>query len=45
MFYLDRFVVMQTKRIRAGQLGIVLPADSPLRIAEGIMARAARAIE
>jgi alkanesulfonate monooxygenase SsuD/methylene tetrahydromethanopterin reductase-like flavin-dependent oxidoreductase (luciferase family) len=27
---------MQTKRIRVGQLGIVLPASSPLRVAEDI---------
>jgi alkanesulfonate monooxygenase SsuD/methylene tetrahydromethanopterin reductase-like flavin-dependent oxidoreductase (luciferase family) len=33
---LDLFVGMQTKRIRVGQLGIVLPADNPLRIAEDI---------
>ena len=28
---LDTFVAMQTKRIRVGQLGIVLPASSPVR--------------
>jgi alkanesulfonate monooxygenase SsuD/methylene tetrahydromethanopterin reductase-like flavin-dependent oxidoreductase (luciferase family) len=33
---LDLFVGMQTKRIRVGQLGIVLPADNPLRVAEDI---------
>jgi alkanesulfonate monooxygenase SsuD/methylene tetrahydromethanopterin reductase-like flavin-dependent oxidoreductase (luciferase family) len=33
---LDLFVGMQTKRIRVGQLGIVLPADNPIRIAENI---------
>ena len=31
---LDLFIGMQTKRIRVGQLGIVLPADNPIRIAE-----------
>jgi len=33
---LDLFVAMQTKRIRVGQLGIVLPADNPIRVAEDI---------
>ena len=33
---LDLFVAMQTKRIRVGQLGIVLPAHNPLRVAEDI---------
>ncbi|MGH7287866.1 MAG: LLM class flavin-dependent oxidoreductase [Myxococcota bacterium] len=33
---LDLFVAMQTRRLRVGQLGIVLPADNPLRIAEDI---------
>jgi alkanesulfonate monooxygenase SsuD/methylene tetrahydromethanopterin reductase-like flavin-dependent oxidoreductase (luciferase family) len=33
---LDTFVAMQTKRIRVGQLGIGLPASSPLRVAEDI---------
>jgi alkanesulfonate monooxygenase SsuD/methylene tetrahydromethanopterin reductase-like flavin-dependent oxidoreductase (luciferase family) len=33
---LDTFVAMHTKRIRVGQLGIVLPAQSPLRVAEDI---------
>jgi alkanesulfonate monooxygenase SsuD/methylene tetrahydromethanopterin reductase-like flavin-dependent oxidoreductase (luciferase family) len=33
---LDLFVGLQTKRIRVGQLGIVLPASSPLRVAEDI---------
>src|SRR6185369_14847949 len=33
---LDTFVALNTKRIRVGQLGIVLPANSPLRVAEDI---------
>src|SRR5499426_1561629 len=33
---LDLFVGLQTKRIRVGQLGIVLPAENPLRVAEDI---------
>src|SRR5207247_5891741 len=33
---LDLYVAMQTKRIRVGQLGIVLPAHNPLRVAEDI---------
>lgn len=33
---LDTFVAGHTKRIRVGQLGIVLPASSPLRVAEDI---------
>jgi alkanesulfonate monooxygenase SsuD/methylene tetrahydromethanopterin reductase-like flavin-dependent oxidoreductase (luciferase family) len=33
---LDLFVAMQTKRIRVGQLGIVLPAENPIRVAEDI---------
>ncbi len=33
---LDLFVGMQTERIRVGQLGIVLPANNPIRIAEDI---------
>src|SRR5579875_370266 len=33
---LDLFVAMKTKRLRVGQLGLVLPADNPLRIAEDI---------
>jgi alkanesulfonate monooxygenase SsuD/methylene tetrahydromethanopterin reductase-like flavin-dependent oxidoreductase (luciferase family) len=33
---LDLFVAMQTKRIRVGQLGIVLPANNPMRVAEDI---------
>ncbi len=33
---LDLFVAMQTKRIKVGQLGIVLPAASPLRVAEDV---------
>src|SRR5947207_2861207 len=32
----DLFVGMQTKRIRVGQLGIVLPAENPIRVAENI---------
>jgi alkanesulfonate monooxygenase SsuD/methylene tetrahydromethanopterin reductase-like flavin-dependent oxidoreductase (luciferase family) len=33
---LDLFVAMQTTRIRVGQLGIVLPANNPIRVAEDI---------
>jgi alkanesulfonate monooxygenase SsuD/methylene tetrahydromethanopterin reductase-like flavin-dependent oxidoreductase (luciferase family) len=33
---LDLFAAMQTTRIRVGQLGVVLPASSPLRVAEDI---------
>jgi alkanesulfonate monooxygenase SsuD/methylene tetrahydromethanopterin reductase-like flavin-dependent oxidoreductase (luciferase family) len=33
---LDLYVAMQTRRLRVGQLGIVLPAASPLRVAEDI---------
>ncbi|MGI8925820.1 MAG: LLM class flavin-dependent oxidoreductase [Tepidiformaceae bacterium] len=33
---LDAYVAAATKRIRVGQLGIVLPASSPLRVAEDI---------
>ena len=33
---LDLFVGLQTKRIRVGQLGIVLPAQNPIRVAEDI---------
>lgn len=33
---LDRFVGMRTQRIRVGQLGIVLPAHNPIRVAEDI---------
>src|SRR5437764_15377308 len=33
---LDLFVGMQTRRLRVGQLGIVLPAENPLRVAENI---------
>jgi alkanesulfonate monooxygenase SsuD/methylene tetrahydromethanopterin reductase-like flavin-dependent oxidoreductase (luciferase family) len=33
---LDLFVAMQTQRIRVGQLGIVLPAQNPIRVAEDI---------
>ena len=33
---LDLFVAMQTRRLRVGQLGIVLPASNPIRVAEDI---------
>ncbi len=33
---LDLFIGLQTKRLRVGQLGIVLPANNPLRVAEDI---------
>jgi alkanesulfonate monooxygenase SsuD/methylene tetrahydromethanopterin reductase-like flavin-dependent oxidoreductase (luciferase family) len=33
---LDLFVGLQTRRIRVGQLGIVLPAQNPIRVAEDI---------
>lgn len=33
---LDLFVGLQTRSIRVGQLGIVLPASSPLRVAEDV---------
>jgi alkanesulfonate monooxygenase SsuD/methylene tetrahydromethanopterin reductase-like flavin-dependent oxidoreductase (luciferase family) len=33
---LDLFVGLQTKRLCVGQLGIVLPADNPIRVAEDI---------
>jgi len=33
---LDLFVALNTKRIRVGQLGIVLPSHNPLRVAEDI---------
>ena len=33
---LDLYVAMQTQRLRVGQLGIVLPAQNPLRVAEDI---------
>jgi len=33
---LDLYVAMQTKRLRVGQLGIVLPAQNPIRVAEDI---------
>ncbi len=33
---LDLFIGMQTKNIRVGQLGIVLPARNPIRVAEDI---------
>ncbi|MGA2409444.1 MAG: LLM class flavin-dependent oxidoreductase [Candidatus Binataceae bacterium] len=33
---LDLFIGMQTKRQRVGQLGVVLPANNPIRVAEDI---------
>jgi alkanesulfonate monooxygenase SsuD/methylene tetrahydromethanopterin reductase-like flavin-dependent oxidoreductase (luciferase family) len=33
---LDLYIAMQTKRLRVGQLGIVLPAANPIRVAEDI---------
>jgi alkanesulfonate monooxygenase SsuD/methylene tetrahydromethanopterin reductase-like flavin-dependent oxidoreductase (luciferase family) len=33
---LDLYIGLQTKRIRVGQLGIVLPANNPIRVAEDI---------
>jgi alkanesulfonate monooxygenase SsuD/methylene tetrahydromethanopterin reductase-like flavin-dependent oxidoreductase (luciferase family) len=33
---LDLFVGMQTTQLRVGQLGIVLPAENPIRVAENI---------
>src|SRR5207248_530572 len=33
---IDLYFAMQTKRIRVGQLGIVLPAANPIRVAEDI---------
>ncbi len=33
---LDLYIAMQTKQIRVGQLGIVLPAANPIRVAEDI---------
>jgi len=33
---LDMFLGMQTKRLRVGQLGLVLPCHNPLRIAEDV---------
>lgn len=33
---LDLYIAMQTKNIRVGQLGIVLPAQNPIRVAEDI---------
>src|ERR1700730_3023988 len=33
---LDLYIAMQTKRLRVGQLGIVLPSRNPLRVAEDI---------
>jgi hypothetical protein len=36
---LDLFVGMQTKRIKVGQLGVVLPAASPLRVGRTCLRR------
>ena len=33
---LDLYIAMQTKRLRVGQLGIVLPTHNPIRVAEDI---------
>jgi len=33
---LDLYIAMQTRRLRVGQLGIVLPANNPIRVAEDI---------
>jgi Luciferase-like monooxygenase len=33
---LDLYIAMQTKRLRVGQLGIVLPTQNPIRVAEDI---------
>jgi alkanesulfonate monooxygenase SsuD/methylene tetrahydromethanopterin reductase-like flavin-dependent oxidoreductase (luciferase family) len=33
---LDLYIGMQTERLRVGQLGVVLPADNPIRVAEDI---------
>jgi alkanesulfonate monooxygenase SsuD/methylene tetrahydromethanopterin reductase-like flavin-dependent oxidoreductase (luciferase family) len=33
---LDLYIGMQTKRLRVGQLGVVLPASNPIRVAEDI---------
>lgn len=33
---LDLYIAMQTRNLRVGQLGIVLPAQNPLRVAEDI---------
>jgi alkanesulfonate monooxygenase SsuD/methylene tetrahydromethanopterin reductase-like flavin-dependent oxidoreductase (luciferase family) len=33
---LDLYIAMQTERLRVGQLGIVLPANNPIRVAEDI---------
>jgi alkanesulfonate monooxygenase SsuD/methylene tetrahydromethanopterin reductase-like flavin-dependent oxidoreductase (luciferase family) len=33
---LDLYIGLQTKRLRVGQLGIVLPANNPIRVAEDI---------
>src|SRR6516162_10775725 len=39
---LDLYFAMQTRRIRVGQLGIVLPASNPIRVAEDIARRSRR---
>ena len=33
---LDLYIAMQTKNLRVGQLGLVLPSHNPLRVAEDI---------
>jgi alkanesulfonate monooxygenase SsuD/methylene tetrahydromethanopterin reductase-like flavin-dependent oxidoreductase (luciferase family) len=33
---LDLYIAMQTERLRVGQLGIVLPAHNPIRVAEDL---------
>jgi Luciferase-like monooxygenase len=33
---LDLYIGMQTRRLRVGQLGVVLPANNPIRVAEDI---------
>jgi alkanesulfonate monooxygenase SsuD/methylene tetrahydromethanopterin reductase-like flavin-dependent oxidoreductase (luciferase family) len=33
---LDLYIGLQTKRLRVGQLGVVLPASNPIRVAEDI---------
>jgi alkanesulfonate monooxygenase SsuD/methylene tetrahydromethanopterin reductase-like flavin-dependent oxidoreductase (luciferase family) len=33
---LDLFIGLQTRRLRVGQLGVVLPANNPIRVAEDI---------
>src|ERR1700727_1526143 len=39
---LDLYFAMQTKRIRVGQLGLVLPAANPIRVGEAISHHAGR---